>query len=115
MSPTHDYQLSQLDLLEAEADLRTLEEAMSAGAHDDVTLRRYADAQARLEHAGGWGWRDHTVATIRGLGFVEDDLDRPLGTFSGGELTRGAGVPESARRRPRCRWRWSCTGRRWCR
>ena len=78
------------DLLEAEADLRRLEEAMSAGAHDDVTLRRYADAQARLEHAGGWGWRDHAVATIRGLGFVEDDLDRPLGTFSGGELTRAS-------------------------
>ena len=28
---------------------------MSAGAHDEVTLRRYADAQAKLEHAGGWG------------------------------------------------------------
>ena len=78
------------DLLEAEADLRRLEEAMSAGAHDDVTLRRYADAQARLEHAGGWGWRDHAAATIRGLGFAEDDLDRPLGTFSGGELTRAS-------------------------
>jgi len=78
------------DLLEAEADLRRLEEAMSAGSHDDVTLRRYADAQARLEHAGGWGWRDHAAATIRGLGFAEDDLDRPLGTFSGGELTRAS-------------------------
>jgi ATP-binding cassette subfamily F protein 3 len=63
---------------------------MSSGAHDDVTLRRYADAQARLEHAGGWGWRDHAAATIRGLGFAEDDLDRPLGTFSGGELTRAS-------------------------
>jgi ATP-binding cassette subfamily F protein 3 len=78
------------DLLEAEADLRRLEEAMSAGSHDDVTLRRYADAQARLEHAGGWGWRDHAAATIRGLGFAEHDLDRPLGTFSGGELTRAS-------------------------
>src|SRR6187402_1804200 len=76
------------DLLEAEAELRRLEEAMSAGAHDDVTLRRYADAQARLEHAGGWGWRDHAAATIRGLGFAEHDLDRPLGTFSGGEPRR---------------------------
>ena len=78
------------DLLKAEAELRSLEEAMAAGAHDEVTLRRYADAQARLEHAGGWGWRDHAAATIRGLGFAEDDLDRPLGTFSGGELTRAS-------------------------
>jgi ATP-binding cassette subfamily F protein 3 len=78
------------DLLDAEADLRRLEEAMTGGSHDELTLRRYADAQARLEHAGGWAWRDHVTATIRGLGFVEDDLDRPLGTFSGGELTRAS-------------------------
>jgi ATP-binding cassette subfamily F protein 3 len=78
------------DLLELEAELRRLEEAMTNGAHDEQTLRRYADAQARLEHAGGWAWRDRAAASVRGLGFTEDDLDRPLGTFSGGELTRAS-------------------------
>jgi ATP-binding cassette subfamily F protein 3 len=78
------------DLLEVEAELRRLEQAMEAGAHDEPTLRRYAEAQARLEHAGGWAWRDRAAATIRGLGFADDDLDRPLGTFSGGELTRAS-------------------------
>jgi ATP-binding cassette subfamily F protein 3 len=78
------------DLLELEAELRGLEAAMAAGAHDDVTLRRYAEAQASLEHAGGWAWRDRAAASVRGLGFADDDLDRPLGTFSGGELTRAS-------------------------
>jgi ATP-binding cassette subfamily F protein 3 len=78
------------DLLEVEADLRRLEEAMANGAHDQLTLERYSEAQARLEHAGGWAWRDRTAATIRGLGLAEADLDRPLGTFSGGELTRAS-------------------------
>jgi ATP-binding cassette subfamily F protein 3 len=78
------------DLLAVEDELRRLETAMSEGAHDDATLRRYAEAQARLEHAGGWAWRDRAAAAVRGLGFVEDDLDRPLGTFSGGELTRAS-------------------------
>jgi ATP-binding cassette subfamily F protein 3 len=78
------------DLLAVEAELRRLEEAMAGGAHDELTLRRYSDAQARLEHAGGWGWRDRAAATIRGLGFAEEDLDRALGTFSGGELTRAS-------------------------
>ncbi len=78
------------DLLEVEADLRRLEEAMAEGAHDDATLRRYAEAQARLEHAGGWAWRDRATAAVRGLGFSDGDLDRPLGTFSGGELTRAS-------------------------
>ena len=63
---------------------------MAKGAHDAATLRRYAEAQARLEHAGGWAWRDRAAAAVRGLGFSDDDLDRPLGTFSGGELTRAS-------------------------
>src|SRR5207253_66222 len=69
---------------------RRLEEAMAGGDHADATLRRYAEAQARLEHAGGYAWREHTNAVVRGLGFADDDLDRPLATFSGGELTRAS-------------------------
>jgi ATP-binding cassette, subfamily F, member 3 len=78
------------DLLEVEAELRRLEDAMAKGAHEAATLRRYAEAQTRLEHAGGWAWRDRAAAAVRGLGFTDDDLDRPLGTFSGGELTRAS-------------------------
>jgi ATP-binding cassette subfamily F protein 3 len=78
------------DISELEARLRQLELAMAEGAHDELTLRRYADVQARFETAGGWAWRDRAAATIRGLGFADDELDRPLGTFSGGELTRAS-------------------------
>ena len=78
------------ELLAFEAELRRLEQEMAEGAHDPGTLRRYADAQARLEHAGGWGWRDHAAAVVRGLGFADVDLDRRLETFSGGELTRAS-------------------------
>jgi ATP-binding cassette, subfamily F, member 3 len=78
------------DLLEVEGQLRRFEAAMAEGAHDDTTLRRYAEAQARLEHAGGWAWRDRAAASVRGLGFADEELDRPLGTFSGGELTRAS-------------------------
>ena len=78
------------DLVALETELRRLEEAMAAGQHDDATLRRYAEAQGRLEHAGGYGWRDHQTAVLRGLGFRDEHLDRPLRTFSGGELTRAS-------------------------
>ena len=78
------------DLIETERELRRLEEAMAAGDHGPETLRRYGEAQARLEHAGGYGWRDHATAVLRGLGFADGDLDRGLDTFSGGELTRAS-------------------------
>jgi ATP-binding cassette subfamily F protein 3 len=78
------------DLVALEGELRELEQAMARGDHAQATLNRYAQAQARLEHAGGYGWRDRAASVLRGLGFAEDDLDRPLRTFSGGELTRAS-------------------------
>jgi ATP-binding cassette subfamily F protein 3 len=78
------------ELVEIERELRRLEQAMAAGDHEPAILRRYSDAQSRLEHAGGWAWRDRAAAAARGLGFADADLARPLDTFSGGELTRAS-------------------------
>jgi ATP-binding cassette subfamily F protein 3 len=78
------------DLVAIEGQLADLEQAMADGATDDATLDRYGRAQARLEHAGGYNWRERALATVRGLGFKDPDLGRPLSTFSGGELTRGS-------------------------
>src|SRR2546421_3697418 len=78
------------DLIALEEELRRLERAMAAGDHDDTTIRRYGEAQARLEHAGGYDWRERATAVVRGLGFADEQLDRQLETFSGGELTRAS-------------------------
>ena len=51
---------------------------------------RYAGAQARLEARGGYLWRNRATAMAHGLGFRDADLDRPLDTFSGGQLTRAS-------------------------
>jgi ATP-binding cassette, subfamily F, member 3 len=86
-----EYALSgAADLVAIEKELRRLEQAMSDGDHGPQTMARYAEAQARLEHAGGWTWREKAASTLRGLGFRDADLDRSLDTFSGGELTRAS-------------------------
>ena len=87
-----DYVLSGAsELVAIEQELEAIEQQMAGGAHDEATLARYARAQARLEHAGGYNWRDRALATLHGLGFRDDDdLDRKLETFSGGELTRAS-------------------------
>jgi ATP-binding cassette subfamily F protein 3 len=89
--PLREYVLAgTADLAAVEEELRTLERAMAGGEHDPATLRRYSAAQARLEHAGGYDWRDRAASVVRGLGFTDADLDRPVSTFSGGELTRAS-------------------------
>ncbi len=91
--------------LAAEAELAELERRMGEGLDvspgkgpgpDDqgpayeATLDRYARAQARLEALGGYLWRDRATVMTRGLGFAQEDLERPLDTFSGGQLTRAS-------------------------
>src|SRR6266568_3657194 len=44
------------DLIALEQELASLQRAMAAGEHDQAIMNRYATAQARLEHAGGYGW-----------------------------------------------------------
>jgi ATP-binding cassette subfamily F protein 3 len=60
------------------------------GEGDQSVFGRYADAQARFEAAGGYGWRERAGSVVHGLGFVDADLDRRLATFSGGQLTRAS-------------------------
>jgi ATP-binding cassette subfamily F protein 3 len=76
------------DLLALEARLGELEQKMAEG--DLSVMDAYARAQARLEHAGGYTWREGVNATLHGLGFRDEHLDRQLSTFSGGELTRAS-------------------------
>ena len=63
---------------------------MAEGDTSPGTLEAYATAQTRLEHAGGYNWREGVNATLHGLGFRDEHLDRSLATFSGGELTRAS-------------------------
>ena len=78
------------ELLALEEQLASLEAAMAEGALDGATMDAYATAQARLEHAGGYNWREGVNATLHGLGFNDSHMERSLETFSGGELTRAS-------------------------
>src|SRR3954464_4897985 len=54
-----DYVLSGCkELLELGGELSRLEAAMADGALDDATFGAYGSAQAKLEHAGGYNWRE---------------------------------------------------------
>jgi len=88
------------EIVAVEEELKRLEQRMADGDYEEATLNAYARAQARLEHFGGYRWRDQASSMLHGLGFKDADLDRELSTFSGGQLTRGslaralAGAPD---------------------
>jgi ATP-binding cassette subfamily F protein 3 len=78
------------DVHAAEDRLRELERRMAEGDHSDDVMRSYAHAQSELESVGGYAWRARFEEILRGLSFKLEDADRPLGSFSGGELTRAS-------------------------
>ena len=51
-------------------------------------MDRYSRLSARFEQAGGYEAPARLRAAAFGLGFREDDLDRPVGTLSGGQRVR---------------------------
>jgi ATP-binding cassette subfamily F protein 3 len=78
------------DAAALEEELGRLEAEMAERPDDTALLERYARATDRFEHAGGWDWRRRALEPLHGLGFRDEQLDRRLDTFSGGELTRAS-------------------------
>jgi ATP-binding cassette subfamily F protein 3 len=88
------------DIAALEEELTRVGAEMAERPDDASLLEAYSRVQDRFEHAGGWDWRRRALEPLRGLGFRDDQLDRRLDTFSGGELTRAslaralAGAPD---------------------
>jgi ATP-binding cassette subfamily F protein 3 len=53
-------------------------------------LQQYGELQHRFEAMDGWTHQSTVEATLRGLGFRTEDLDKPLAVLSGGERRRAA-------------------------
>ncbi len=87
----NDYVFSgRAEMIETERELERLEAEMATGAPDAETMDAYAAAQQRFDHGGGYRWRDQVLSVLRGLGFSPEAAERPLSSFSGGELTRAS-------------------------
>ena len=96
-----EYALSgAADLIALEDELRALEAAMADGSHDPATLRRYADAQARLEHGGGWDWRERAASGAPRARLSRRGLRPPAGHVLRRRADPRVAGPR-ARRRPR--------------
>ncbi len=75
---------------DAEDRLASIEARMGAGDHGPETMAEYERAHSDLDAAGGYHWRAWVERVTRGLGLSDDQLDRPLTSLSGGELTRAS-------------------------
>lgn len=69
----------------ADEEIHRIEAALANAPSDNETLlKRLGDAQHAFEALGGYEIRARAEAALCGLGFPADQLERPLGSFSGG-------------------------------
>jgi ATP-binding cassette subfamily F protein 3 len=74
----------QEELRASEARLAAAGDAMQAALDD------YAAVSQRFEEAGGYTYETEIARVLAGLGFSEEDWDKPLAIMSGGQKTRAA-------------------------
>lgn len=75
-----------------EQQIAELSEQMNHLEGDELekAIRQFDQARHRFEQLNGYAYQSELVGVLKGLGFTEEDFDKPVMTLSGGEKTRVA-------------------------
>ena len=75
-------------LIDAENELADIAVAIDTGDHSEPTLSRQMQLQERFEREGGLTYKSMTCSALVGLGFSEDDFNKPISVMSGGQKSK---------------------------
>ena len=80
------------DLIDLEHKMRTAEAQMkhAQGAALEELMDSYSRLTHQFETRGGYIYKSELVGVLKGLGFDNEDFDKPVNTLSGGQKTRVA-------------------------
>lgn len=78
------------DVMELELTIRSLEHQMKLALGDELEklLDTYTLRTHEFEQQNGYAARSEVVGVLKGLGFTEEEFDKPVSRLSGGEKTR---------------------------
>lgn len=88
--PLYDFALSVFaDLARKESEMEELRLEMEKDAQDHAAkAERYSAMQEEFSRKGGYEYRSRARGILISLGFNEEDMSRPVSSFSGGQKTR---------------------------
>ena len=78
------------DVIDLEARIRETESCMKelTGEELNTALDQYSRMNHEFELKNGYAYKSEVVGVLKGLGFAEEDFDKPVSTLSGGQKTR---------------------------
>ena len=77
-------------VFECEKRMSEVEELLKNDVESRKLLAEYADLQKKMEALRGYSWKRDLEVMFQQFGFALEDLERPIGTFSGGQQTKVA-------------------------
>lgn len=75
-------------LIDTENELADIAVAIDTGDHSEQTLSRQMQLQERFEREGRLTYKSMTCSALVGLGFSEDDFNKPISVMSGGQKSK---------------------------
>lgn len=76
------------DVLYYKDRMETLARELESSKSDEKLVEAYGRAEARFEFLGGYDYESTTRKILTGLGFSDDDWERDIHSFSGGQKVR---------------------------
>ncbi len=75
-------------LIELEAEIEQLHNEIDSGKTDDERLERQMRLQEKFEAEGGLTFRGRAMSSLLGLGFTQEEQEKPVSVLSGGEKAK---------------------------
>ena len=72
-----------------ELELKIAEESTNPNSNDlDKFMNEYSNKLEKFADMNGYGYKSEAKGVLKGLGFSDEDMDKPINILSGGEKTR---------------------------
>lgn len=80
------------DVIDLEKNIRQAEEDMKHLSGDELNnlMNRYTSMNDEFQRKSGYAWKSEVTGVAKGLGFLDEELDKSIATLSGGQKTRVA-------------------------
>ena len=78
------------NIMDIEEKLRSMEMNMASVKEDELPkfMEQYSRLSEEFEKLDGYSYKSRIKGVLKGLGFTEDEYNKPLNTLSGGQKTR---------------------------
>ncbi len=76
------------DLMKLEKEIEALHEEIDGGNHSPELLEKQMLLQERFENDGGLTYRARAMSSLLGLGFTQEEQEKPVNVLSGGEKAK---------------------------